>query len=162
VAYVFDKQSSWNLVGSFFCRQRCDDGDSLIRVRKLTEDSPRLLLCTRDLGGSGSTIVTTEAFQLRGGRLWPAFQIIDYMDTLFVDPHVERRRVLASPNRLVIHTIREEPRGQVTGNKCEVWQWNKAKYAFILTASEQAKYCDPGTGTPITEKSFPTRFPGDP
>jgi hypothetical protein len=63
-AYVFDKRGTWNLVGSFFDRQWTSDGQELIRVQKLTEDSPPLLLVNRDLGGSGSSIFTTEAFQL--------------------------------------------------------------------------------------------------
>src|SRR5262249_54459530 len=74
VAYVFDHQGTWNLVGSFFCR-RCRDGNDLIRVQKLTEDSPPLLLLNRDLGGSGSSILSTEVFQLRGGKLWPVLLV---------------------------------------------------------------------------------------
>src|SRR5579863_2652518 len=73
-AYIFDKQETWNLVGSFFCRQRRCDPNTLIRVQKLTEDSPPLVLVYRDLGGSGSGILITEAFQLRGGKLWPVIQ----------------------------------------------------------------------------------------
>lgn len=42
-AYIFDKRGAWNLVGSFFA-QRSRDGQELIRVQKLTEDSPALLV----------------------------------------------------------------------------------------------------------------------
>ena len=55
VAYVFDKGTTWNLVGKFFCRQERCDPNTLIRIQKLTEDSPPLLLCYRDLAGCGKT-----------------------------------------------------------------------------------------------------------
>ncbi len=36
---------------------RCD-AQNLIRIQQLTKDSPRLLWVTRDLGGSGSSLLT--------------------------------------------------------------------------------------------------------
>ena len=49
-AHIFDKRIQWNLVGSFFCRTERCDGNTLIRVQKLTEDMPPLLFRHRDLG----------------------------------------------------------------------------------------------------------------
>jgi hypothetical protein len=164
-AYVFDKQRTWNLVGSFFCRDPRCDGDTIMRVEKLTEDSPPLLLYYHDLGGigSGSTLLTTEGFQLRGGKLWPAFEVTNYEEAFFATPlFARRRRVLASPNRLVIHTIREEPPGQLVQNRCEVWRWDAERYAFVPVANEQTTYCDPETGKPLAGKSHLTRLPGYP
>jgi hypothetical protein len=162
-AYVFDRRGAWNLVGSFFCRRLRCDGNTLIRVQKLTEDSPSLLFCFRDLGGSDGTILTTEAFQLRGGQLWPTFEVTNYeVVFLFTPPRAKKQRVLASPNRLVIHTIREEPPGQVVENKCEVWRWNPLKYTFVLVVDEQATYCDPKTGIPIEGKSHLSRLSANP
>jgi len=43
-AYIFDKNGTWNLVGSFFDRQWTSDGQGLIRIQKLTEDSPSALV----------------------------------------------------------------------------------------------------------------------
>ena len=153
-AFVFNKQGAWNLVGSFFDRHWSSDGQELIRVRKLTEDSPVLLLVNRDLGGMGSSILTTEAFQPREGKLWPVLMIVNKEDNLFPSPNVQRQHVLASPTRLVIHTVREEPPGRVIHNVCEVWQWDAAKHAFVQVVNEQMKYCNPRTGTPIAGKSF--------
>jgi hypothetical protein len=158
MAYVFDKQRAWNLVGSFPCRDTRCDLDTMMRVRKLTDDSPPLLLCFRDLGGSASTILTTEAFQLRGGRLWPAFEVTNYQEVLDGLPYAKKQRVLVSRNRLVIHTIREEPPGQMVENKCEVRRWDTVKYTFVPVVGEQATYCDPTTGKPIEGKSYLTKL----
>ena len=153
-AYVFDKQGTWNLVGSFFDRQWTSDGQGLIRVQKLTEGSPTLLLVNRDLGGSGSVILTTEAFQLREGKLWPVFHITDKEEHSFPTPAgVERQQVLAASGRLVIHTVHEEPPGRVVQNKCEVWRWDATKHAFVTVANDQVQYCDSKTGKPIKGKS---------
>jgi hypothetical protein len=152
-AYVFDKQGTWNLVGSFWDRQGTGDGQGLIRVQKLTEDSPTLLLVNRDLGGSGSVILTTEAFQLREGKLWPVITITDKEEDLFPSPSVRRQEVLSSPNRLVIHTVREQPPGRVVQNKCKVWRWDVTKHVFVTVANDQTEYCDPKTGKPIKGKS---------
>jgi hypothetical protein len=165
MAYVFDKQRAWNLVGSFPCRDTRCDLDTMMRVRKLTDDSPPLLLYYHDLGGigSGSTLLTTQAFQLRGGKLWPAFEVTNYQEAFFSTPlYANRRRVFASPNRLVIHTIREEPPGQIVQNKCEVLRWDTVKYTFVPVVNEQATYCDPKTGIPIEGKSYLTRLPAQP
>jgi len=160
-AYAFDKQSTWNLVGSFFCKRWCDV-NSLIRVQKLTDDSPPLLLCYRDRGGSGIVTLTTEAFQLRAGKLWPAFEVTNYENVRYMSPYTKWQRVLASPNRIVIHTIREAPPGQASRNECEVWRWDATNHSFVPVAGEQIKYCDPKTGVPIAGKSFWTGLPVHP
>jgi hypothetical protein len=151
-AYIFDKQGTWNLVGSFFDR-RARDGQDLIRVQRLTEDSPPLLLVNRDLGGSGSMILTTEAFQLRQGKLWPVIDFTDKEEDLFPSPSVQRQEVLSSPSRLVIHTVREEPPGRAVQNECEVRRWDATKHTFVLVTNEQKEYCDSKTGRPIRGKS---------
>ncbi len=162
-AYVFDKQGTWNLVGSFFCRNHRCDRYSLIRVKKLTEDSPPLLLCYRDLGGSDSSIMTTEAFQLRGGKLWPAFQVTNYEDNTLAPPHAQRQEVSASANRIVLHTSREEPPGHVSKSTCEVKRWDAARHTFVPVVNvELAEYCDPNTGKPVPGKSFPAGLPAYP
>ena len=158
-AFVFDKQSRWNLVGSFFASRWSLDGQELIRVQKLTEDSPMLLLVNRDLGGSGSSILTTEAFQLREGKLWPVITITNKEEDLFPSLGVEHQQVLASSHRLVIHTVREKPPGRVVENECEVRRWEVAKHAFVPAANEQVKYCNSKTGEPVTGKSFRIALP---
>ena len=158
-AFIFDKQGAWNLVGSFFDRQWTRDREELIRVQKLTQDSPSLLLVNRDLGGSGSVIFTTEAFQLREGKLWPVITITGKEENAFPSPSVRRQQILSSPSRLIIHTIREEPPGRVIQNKCEVRRWDAARHAFISVANEDVEYCDPKTGKPIKGKSSWVRLP---
>ena len=153
-AYIFDKQGTWNLVGSFFDREWTNDGQYLIRVRKLTEDSPELLLVNRDLGGSGSSIFTTEAFQLRDGKLWPVITITDLEESEFPLPSVLRQQVLSSSNRLVISTVHEKPPGRVVQNECEVLRWDTTTRTFVTVASEESKYCDTKTGKSIKGKSF--------
>jgi len=152
-AYVFDKQGPWNLVGSFFDRRFAKDGQGLIRVQKLTKDSPPLLLVNRDLGGSDSAIFTTEAFQLREGKLWPVITVTNKEEVSLPPHRVRRQEVLSSPNRLVIHTAREEPPGHVVQNKCEVLRWDARTHTFVPVANEQMEYCDPKTGKPIPGKS---------
>ena len=158
-AYVFDEQGGkWNLVGSFFCQQWTCDGNSLIRIQRLTEDSPPLVLCYRDLGGSGVVNLTTQAFQLRRGRLWPVFEIANYVNFPFESPYIEEHLVLASKNRLVIHAIIRRPGKSVT-NACEVRRWNSASNTFIAAKSDQAKYCNPKSGKPIPGESLWTGLP---
>jgi len=154
VAYVFDKQGTWKLVGSFFCRDNRCDVNSLIRVRQLTDDSPPLVLCERDLGGSGSTNVTIEAFQLRGGKLWSALEVTKYGGSPWPLPQTTRQQVYKSSNRLVIHTVEEQPPGKIRKNTCEVLSWSEANHTFVPVARERVKYCDPRTGIPIAGKSF--------
>jgi hypothetical protein len=159
VAYVFDKQGkSWNLVGALWCYRECD-AINFIRVQKLTEDSPPLLLCYRDLGGSGSVLMTAEVFQLREGKLWRVFEIGNRSDMLFPSHVIKTQNVLATDHRLVIHTIREEPPGHIVRNSCEVRRWEAAKHTFIRVPGERLDYCDPKTGKPIPDKSFPTGLP---
>jgi hypothetical protein len=158
-AYVFDKQDQWRIVGSFFCRSGRCDPQELIRVQKFTEDSPPLLLVNRDLGGSGSSLQTTEVFQLRDGKLWPVMQIGDRTEVIFPPAFVERQRVLASPDRIVIEAVREQPPGRVVSTKCEVRRWDAQTHLFVPAAGEQANYCDAKTGKPVPGKSFPVLLP---
>ena len=53
-----------------------------------------LLLVNRDLGGSDSSILTTEAFQLRTGKLWPVITITNKEEDLIPSPGVVRQQVL--------------------------------------------------------------------
>ncbi len=152
-AFIFDKQRTWNLVGSFFDRKWSHDGQGLVRVQKLTADSPPLLLVNRDLGGSDSAIFTTEAFQLQEGKLWPVITITDKEEVSLPPPRVRQQKVLSSPNRLVIYTTREEPPGHVVQNNCEVLRWDARSHTFVPVANEQTGYCDPKTGKPIKGKS---------
>jgi hypothetical protein len=163
-AYVFDKRGTWNLVGSFVCRQNRCDVNTLIRVQKLTLDSPPLLLCYRGLGGSGIVNEVTEAFQLRGGKLWPVLEVMNYEENPFVDPHTTRQQVFTSSSRdrLVIHTIREEPPGHIAQTRCEVRRWDVAKHTFVPAAKEQTTYCDAKTGKPIAGMSWWTGLPTHP
>ncbi len=156
-AFVFHKQGGWNLVGSFFSRS--DDGSGLIRVDRLTADSPPLLLCYRYLGGSSGPLFMTEFFQLREGELWPVMQVENYNEWPYGDPGVIKQRVFTSkiePSRLVFHTIREKPPGKTVQNKCEVLRWSAEKHTFVPVKEEQDQFCDPHTGKPIAGKSYPT------
>lgn len=150
-AYVFDQRGTWNLVGSFFDR-RARDGEGMVRVHKLTADSPPLVLITRDLGGSDSSIFTTEAFQLREGKLWPVVHITDREEVQIKGPWIRRQQVFASKNRLVIYSRREEPPGRVVEKKCEVRRWDVGAHTFVAVPSENAEYCE--KGRPIRGKSF--------
>lgn len=158
-AYIFDKQGSWNLVGSFWDRQWTSDGQHLIRVLKLTEDSPVLTLVTRDLGGSGSVIFTTEAFHLREGQLWPVLTITGKEEHMFPSPSVSRQLLLSAPARLIISTVREGPAGKVVRNECEVLRWDPKRYVFAAVPKEEKVYCDGRTGKPIESKSHTMGFP---
>jgi hypothetical protein len=158
IAYIFDKRGTWNLVG-VFPDYGTTDGQGLMRVQKLTEDSPPLLLVNRDLGGSGSSILTTEAFQLREGKLWPVLTITDREEDAFPTPGAQRQQVFASSNRLVISTVHEKPPGRVVQSKCEVLRWDTTRHTFVAVVSEQLKYCDPKTGKPIKGKSFRAGLP---
>lgn len=159
-AYIFDKQGSWNLVGSFWDRKWSTDGQRLVRVQQLTKDSPTLLFVTRDLGGSGSSILTTEAFQLRGGKLWPVMTITDQEEATLPAPGERlQQQVFSSDNRLVIFSSRERPPGRLIERKCEVRRWDASMHAFVPAASEQAEYCDPKTGKPIEGKSSRAGLP---
>jgi hypothetical protein len=156
-AYVFDKRSAWNLVGKFFDR-RGMDRENLVRVQKLTEDSPMLVLVTRDLGGSGSSLFTTEAFQLREGKLWPVLQIMD-SEVELGSIMVQRQRVFATPNRLIVHSIHEEPKGRVQDSNCEVLRWDRVKHGFLPATNEHGRYCNPKTGRPLAGKATRVELP---
>ena len=158
MAYIFDKQSVWMMVGSLSCYRTCD-ANSLIRVQQLTQDSPSLLLYHRDLGGSAQVLMTTTGYQLRGGKLWQAFEISNY-DAVFLAAYKSHsRRVLSAGNRLVVHTITEQPLGRIVGNDCEVRKWDAKQFTFVLVSGERAQYCDSKTGKPILQKSFATGLP---
>ena len=151
-AFIFDKTTTWNLVGSFSCRTYRCDVDRMIRVRQLTEDSPPLLIHYQDLGGSGMVIFTNQAFHLRGGRLCPAFEVVTYDYFPLADPRMVIRRVGASARCLVIHTMTEKPPGTSPQHSCEVWQWDARRYSFLPNAAERGKYCDGTSGKPIDDR----------
>jgi hypothetical protein len=160
VAYVFDKRTNWNLVGRFFCRKHRCELDDLIRVQRLTLDSPPLAIVFRDLGGSGHTLLTAEAFHLRGGKLWKAFQVTTFGAAMLANPFTETRHISGAEKRVVIHTIREEPPGSVARNRCEVWRWDPRQFTLAQVPEEHTGYCDEKTGKPLSDKSFPIGFPG--
>ncbi len=151
-AFIFDKTTTWNLVGSFSCRTNRCDVDRMIRVLQLTEDSPPLLISYQDLGGSGMVIFTNEAFHLRGGRLWPAFEVVTYDYFPLADPRMVIRRVGAYGGHLIIHTSLEKPPGSSPKNSCEVWQWDSQKFAFRPNAAARSQYCDAKSGKPIHDQ----------
>jgi hypothetical protein len=158
MVYIFDKQESWRMVGQFSCGRACDQ-NSLVRVQQLTSDSPRLLLLFWDRGGSGTVILSTDAFHLRQGRLWPVFEFRNFTESPFVKPSIKKQRVLASEQRLVIHTIEEDSAGGEPRNSCAVWRWEAAKYTFVASPTDLRDFCDIQRGTPIFGKSFPTGIP---
>ncbi len=155
IAYVFDRQAQWNLIGSFECRRHRCELDRMVRVQQLTKDAPPLLFCYRDRGGSGTVNWYNESFHLRAGRLWPSFQVITYEYMPFRGPYSLVRRVRASDDRLVIHTIREQPPGTKPQHSCEVLRWDAERFTYRPVAAEQAKYCDSRNGQPLADKSFP-------
>lgn len=159
LALVFDKREKWNLVGSFLCTRLWCETEGLIEVQQFTKDSPRLLLLTRELGGSTGGLVMTEIFQLREGKLWPVLQVRDDTQAEYPGPRFrERRYLLASDDRIVIHTVHEQPPGREVSHKCEARRWDAAMHTFV-TAADQASYCDPKTGKPIPGKSYQVFFP---
>jgi hypothetical protein len=162
MAYVFDRQGKWNLVGSFSCYRHYCDPHNLVRVQRLTLDSPPLVLVYRDEGGSGTVTLVTHGFQLRGGKLWPAIDIYNYEQTPFVKPYKQREAVFAHENRLVVQTLREQPPGAREQSSCRVLGWDTAKHAFVEIPEDRARYCDAQTGKPIAEKSHWTGLPFHP
>jgi hypothetical protein len=156
--YVFDQRgTAWNLVGSFMCSRQCD-GNDLLRVRKLTEDSPTVLLFYRDLGGSGSTIMTTTAYYLHEGKLWPVIEITNFQWAALPPPlRTERRTVLASKDRLVIHTVAEQE-GRVR-DSCEVHRWDAKGTKFVPAPADRDAYCSARMGKPIPDKAYSIGLP---
>jgi len=154
--YVFDRQGTgWNEVASVSCRRQCGAND-VIRVQKLTDDSPPLLLFYRDLGGSSSTIMTTTGYCLHDGRMWPALEVRNFQ--WYGLPPPERAlhsTVLASKDRLVIHRDFQKRGGRVR-NTCEVRRWDEVGHEFVLAPADQSGYCDVRTGKPIPGKSHST------
>jgi hypothetical protein len=159
--YVFDHQgTAWNEVGAFMCFRQCEVND-VIRVQKLTDDSPPLVLFYRDLGGSGSTIMTTTAYWLSEGKLWPALEITNFQWAGLPPPErTEHRTVLASKDRLVIHTLAKR-QGRVR-NTCEVRRWDARGREFVAAPADRSEYCDTRTGKPIPGKSHATGLPVGP
>lgn len=156
--YVFDRQGTWRIVGSFICKSFRCDVQNLTRVGQLTKDSPVLLWVTRDIGGSGGSLLATGMFQLRDGKLSQVMQLTD-QDVLMVSPYHETQTLLASDNRIVIHTAHEQPPGHKASNKCEVRRWDGEQRTFVAAAADQAVYCDAKTGTPIPGKSHQVFLP---
>jgi len=156
--YVFDRQDTkWNQVGSFMCRRECDGAD-FIRVRKLTEDSPALVLIYRDLGGSASTIMRTTAYQLYEGKLWPALEVDNFVWAGLPPPEREwHRTVSASQDRLVIHTVPSTSTRE--RETCEVQRWDAQGHQFVPAPADATKYCDPRTGKPLPGKAHTLGLP---
>ncbi|MBZ5674290.1 MAG: hypothetical protein LAP61_08600 [Acidobacteriia bacterium] len=154
MAYVFDKQSTWRMVGSFSCERSCEP-NSFVRVQKLTSDSPLLILVQRDLGGSAQFLMTASAYHLHGGRLSQALEVSTEEDVSLPPERITRRWVLASQDRLVIHTTRQTVPARIRNN-CEVYRWSPVGSAFELAPADRAQYCDLKTGAPIPGKSSPT------
>jgi hypothetical protein len=159
VAYVFDRQgSAWNEIGSFMCSRQCD-ANELIRVQNLTDASPPLVLFYRDLGGSSSTILTTTAYCLYAGKLWPALEVTNFKWFGLPPPErTEHSTVLASKDRLVLHRSFQKRGGRV-GNTCEVRRWDEMGHEFVLAPADRSEYCDVKTGKPIPGKSHSTGLP---
>jgi len=162
MAYVFDRQGKWNLVGLFSCYRHYCDPNNLVRVQRLTLDSPPLVLVYRDEGGSGTVTFVTRGFQLRAGKLWPAIDFHNYEQTPFVEPRKEHEVVFTNNNRLVIQKLREQPPGAREQSSCRVLRWDTAKSAFVEIPEDRARYCDSQTGRPIADKSHWTGLPHHP
>ncbi|MBL0159314.1 MAG: hypothetical protein IPP47_19710 [Bryobacterales bacterium] len=162
VTYVFDRQAEWKMAGSFLCRDNRCDLNNMVSVHNLTGDSPPLLCLSRDIGGSGSVTLTTEAFHLRDGQFWPVFQVTRFEHGPFATSATTKQYVRTSSNRLVVHTIRERPPGASPQNLCEVWQWVPAKQSFAQVPQDRSRYCNPKTATPYADKSHWTDLPSHP
>lgn len=154
--YVFDKQRTWNMVGSFFDKGDWRTRPTLIEANKLTYNSPVMVLVNLNLGGSGSVLLRTQVFHLRAGKLWRVMEIRG-MDAMYLPPPegVLRQHVFSTwSDRLVILTISEEPPGHIIKNECEVRRWDAIKHTFVAIPNEKNEYCNPKTGKPIEDKSF--------
>ncbi|MBL8294123.1 MAG: hypothetical protein JNN08_19925 [Bryobacterales bacterium] len=158
-AYVFDEQKpGWNLVGAFLCRSNRCDINALVSVRRLTEDSPPLVLLQRDIGGAGTATIHVDGYELVAGRLRPAFEVTQFEDVPFGDAYTTTRRVLGSQKHLVIHSVRRE-RGQVVGLGCEVMKWDRARHQFVIDQGARIQFCDPKSGDPLPGKAHPVGAP---
>ena len=71
----------------------------------------------------------------------------------------ERQRLLASDDRIVIHTIHEQPPGRERWHKCEVRRWDATQHTFVAAAADQAIYCDAKTGKPNPGKAHEVFLP---
>lgn len=157
-AFVFDKQKSWRMVG-VLGHHRGADFNTMVRVARLTTDSPPLVVYSRDLGGSAHVLVTATAFHLRGGKLWPAFEIVVW-EGVFLDPELNTKRyVYASENRLVIHTIRTTSARPGERHACEVMRWSSDRFSFVPSRTDRAEYCDVRSGRPVAGKSHLADLP---
>jgi hypothetical protein len=158
MAYVVDRGSSWNMVGSFSCHRNCN-ADSFVRVQRLTTTSPVLFFVHRDLGGSSMALYNVQGFLLRGGRMHQALEI-GVADDIYVQPfHRTRTALFAFEDRLIAHEIREEPPGVPGRSSCRVMGWNGARHMFEDLPKEQNRFCDPQTGKPLPHKSYWTGIP---
>lgn len=161
VGYLFDHRGSvWNRIGPFmFFREY--EGNDLFRVKKLTKDSPTVLIFTRDLGGSASTIVTTTAYHLREGKLFPVFEVTPMQWSGLPPPErMEHSEVLASKDRLVTHKV-EEVEKKAT-HTCEVHRWDANVHEFVAAPADRTAYCDLKTGKPIPGKAYASGIPAFP
>ncbi|HEY4365181.1 MAG TPA: hypothetical protein VGN17_29735 [Bryobacteraceae bacterium] len=156
--YLFDRQGTkWNEVGSLTCSRQCDP-NNVVRVQKLTDDSPPLVLFYRDLGGSASTLFTTTGYELHEGKLWPAMEVANFVWGGLPPPEREwHRTVLASKDRLVIHTV---PSASTREREtCEVQRWDAQSHQFVPVPADSSKYCDTRTGKPLPGKAYVVGLP---
>lgn len=152
MAFAFDQQKSWRMVGAFNSH-RSADANTMVRVTTLTSGSPPLVVYSRDLGGSAQVLQTVTGYHLRGGKLWPAFEIVAW-EAVFLDPELSiRRHAYVSENRLVVHTIRTSTARADERHTCEVMRWNAARLSFVSSHEDAAAYCDMKSGKPLPGRS---------
>ncbi len=158
MAYAFDRHgAAWNMVGAFSCNRRPCNVESLVRVEKLTADSPPLLLYYSDVGGSGSMIMLTTGFLLRQGKLEQVWDFVNCSASLFPVETERRQFAFANNRHLVVHTI-EQQKGRPEHHACLVWRWDSQYRRFCEDSKELGQFCDPKTGRPIPGRSYPTEL----
>jgi hypothetical protein len=161
VAYVFNKRSVWHLVGYFRCDGYRWVGSQHVEVRSLTDGFPPLVLVTQDFGGSGSVALGTEAYQLRSGQLWPAFELYSDYSVTLNGPRKSQRAYLAK-GRVVVHTAtRTGTGGKPPVNTCEVWRWDAVRAHPRAVVEEAQLYCDVNSGLPRLDQLTPAGIPAD-
>jgi hypothetical protein len=155
-AFIFDWKKTWNLVGNMMCERHCYANDTnFVRAHKLTENAPIFLVARRDLGGSGSGLDTRTYFQLRGGRLLKAFEVMDIWVGVPPPEHTEKIDLRQSGPWLIHHTIREEPPESPAKHSCKVLTWSPQQLTYIEAPNQRPHFCNPKTGRPLADKTWP-------
>jgi hypothetical protein len=155
-AFVFDWKRTWNLVGNIMCERHCYASDiNFVRAHKLTQNAPIFLIARRDLGGSGSSLDTRTFFLLRDGRLRKAFEVMDRWVGLPPPEHTEKIELRQSGPWLIHHTIHEEPPESPARHACKVLTWSPQQLTYIEAPTQRPNFCNPKTGRPYTDKSWP-------